>query len=115
MTEIAKNGQREQFETAVDVIMDDRHCKGKLVWELELEGRRWGVKSVAVYPRRLEIEDGELPEFLRDRDFGEVFGDTGMIWWRRPSDPYTPTIAFAPDLVVINTRTQAIRIYMDIR
>jgi len=115
MMEIAKNGQREQFETAVDVIVDDRQYKGRLVWELELEGRRWGVKSMAVYPRKLEIEDGELPEFLKGRDFGEVFGDAGMIWWRRPSDPYTPTVGFAPDLVVINTRTRIVEIYMDMR
>ena len=106
---------REEFETAVDVILDGKSYKGKLTWELELEGRQWGIKSIIIRPRRLEIEGAELPEFLREMAFEEAFGEFGTTQWIVHPDGLSSCPAFAPDMVVIKSDTKTLILYMEIR
>ena len=106
---------REEFETAVDVILDNKHTKGRLTWKLEMDTPLWGVKAIRIYPCKLELKKGELPNFLRERGFGEVFGEIGVICWRSRPDGLSSAPAFAPDMVVIKSDTKTLILYMEIR
>jgi len=93
----------EPFRTKVDVYIDDRCYEGWLDWDFELEYRAQQIQSLVMRPLRLELENGELPDFVRDKDFHEVFlGTCGDINWYI-ADKKHRILSIAPRAVYIWT------------
>jgi len=64
--------ENQPYATDVDVYLDDKVVGGKLYWDYEVESREWGIKSFILRLIKLELEEGELPEWFKSGNFTDL-------------------------------------------